>query len=1060
MIFHLQPVTGQDIIMSSLKNASVVEQSCYNLQLPYGFKKLNARDTTVQCKMESLPLAFEKFELMEREGQLTNAKTILTDYVTDSSFCRLEFQTQCYFNLRLIQIQLQLNLLKNAKLVLSNLASDINSQNTNLSTANKLLELKLRTILNFKETKDDSCILVYERELNKFEPVSFSDVDEYLNCEYKLSSFFKEINEKEKALINLQRIQKRFQNYLDSNPTQDYHFHCAIASAYQDLMNYDSAKFHFENAEHKCISFFGINSLEYIQILRYQARLYRELGENNSSEMLLNKAIEIAQISKLSNTVEYNMLLLNLSSLYNSYGKRADAETLAIQAKLNFENHAMTAGSEYIQCLELIANIQYNEKRWDESELLLLKSNALRQQLYGISHYSLAENLSRLGSLYLMKEHYAKAESLYLEAIRLSNYKGIEMKYPFISINLGLLYSKTGQFEKAEKTLLLVKSYYETQFGNYNKTYLWILDNLAELYTRMNQYEKASQSFVEASKIRKRIIYDSFKYLSPSEVDGFIKTFKRGINLFNAFLINCPQPKNELLLEAYDNELFYKGFSLNYQLEVNNLIGTNKKNQELHDSLKSYCKLLSKEFLKSTPNKDYAAKLNQTIRGLEQRLCLNLSGYNRFIRTVRFGELKTKLKTGESVVEISYIITSTDIKIDSCQYIAFVFDSKSTAPSLIKLGSESQLTQLFPKSEVLKADYVNAIYGVASRGFEPIQQANANNLYQCLIQPLLPALKNTKIIYYAPSGGLHKINIQAIPVSGAKVFGQNFNVIQLASGRDLNHIQTTAYRLKNAHLFGGINYYMKDSNAHKNYIQGNEIASRSITGLNSIKTSNADWPELKHTQSEILQIGSLLKKSGMQVKSYLGSEASETQFNKLGEGKPSPDIIHLATHGYFISKDQLIKSNPQTDSFQSIKNQPMLRSGLILANGFKTWQSGPQEFLNSNDGVLTALEVSQMDLKNTKLVVLSACETGLGDINGNDGVLGLQRAFQIAGVKKIIMSLWEVPDYQTQELMQQFYKFWITNKNDIPSAFTKAQMSLKEKYRDPYFWAGFILVNY
>jgi CHAT domain-containing protein len=111
------------------------------------------------------------------------------------------------------------------------------------------------------------------------------------------------------------------------------------------------------------------------------------------------------------------------------------------------------------------------------------------------------------------------------------------------------------------------------------------------------------------------------------------------------------------------------------------------------------------------------------------------------------------------------------------------------------------------------------------------------------------------------------------------------------------------------------------------------------------------------------------------------------------------------------------------------------------------------------DGILTAYEISQMNLSNTELVVLSACETGLGDIEGNEGVYGLQRAFKIAGAKYLIMSLWQVPDYQTQELMTTFYKRWLEDKMNIPDAFRSAQKEMREKYQLPHFWAGFVLVE-
>jgi CHAT domain-containing protein len=144
----------------------------------------------------------------------------------------------------------------------------------------------------------------------------------------------------------------------------------------------------------------------------------------------------------------------------------------------------------------------------------------------------------------------------------------------------------------------------------------------------------------------------------------------------------------------------------------------------------------------------------------------------------------------------------------------------------------------------------------------------------------------------------------------------------------------------------------------------------------------------------------------------------------------------------------------------------MLRSGLIMSGGNASWQ-GKQTLEGKEDGILTAYEISQMNLSNTELVVLSACETGLGDIQGNEGVYGLQRAFKIAGAKYLIMSLWQVPDKQTSLLMTTFYKKWLEaegpdgvgKKMTIPEAFHAAQKQMRDNGLDPYNWAGFVLVE-
>jgi CHAT domain-containing protein len=267
-----------------------------------------------------------------------------------------------------------------------------------------------------------------------------------------------------------------------------------------------------------------------------------------------------------------------------------------------------------------------------------------------------------------------------------------------------------------------------------------------------------------------------------------------------------------------------------------------------------------------------------------------------------------------------------------------------------------------------------------------------------------------------------------------------------------------------AAVFGGIRYDM-DSTA---IAKANEILPESWSGTRGelqfsyvdSTLRGGDWKYLQWSDVEAVALNKLLKNNGLQPSMRRGYAATEESFKTLGN--PSPRIIHLATHGFFFpdvrGEGRDLRGGQEEPVFK-ISEHPMIRAGLVLAGGNHAWKTGKPLKPGMEDGILTAYEISQMNLSNTELVVLSACETGLGDIQGNEGVYGLQRAFKIAGAKYVLISLWQVPDFQTQEMMTAFYTHWLEAKRSIPDAFRAAQQAMKSKYPEPFNWAGFVLVE-
>lgn len=334
-------------------------------------------------------------------------------------------------------------------------------------------------------------------------------------------------------------------------------------------------------------------------------------------------------------------------------------------------------------------------------------------------------------------------------------------------------------------------------------------------------------------------------------------------------------------------------------------------------------------------------------------------------------------------------------------------------------------------------------------------------LYNLIWKPLEPALQGITTLYTSPSGLLHRINLAAIRSPNGKTVGETKQLVLMGSTRQLVQPESSTEPYSaTAYLAGGIRYH-SDSIAIGYALR--EAGTRGINNTynlpfptDAIEARAGDLRYLPATASEVQEIWQSLKNARFEVRKDTGFYATEESFRQLGASEASPTLLHLATHGFFFP-DPVRNKNTDGSVFK-LSDHPMIRSGLIMAGAQEAW-AGKKVPPGREDGILTAYEISQMNLSNTQLVVLSACETGLGDIAGNEGVYGLQRAFKIAGAKYLMMSLWKVDDQKTKTFMTTFYQEWLEQKRSIPDAFRQTQQKMRKTHPNPYDWAGFILIE-
>ncbi|MBL7822655.1 MAG: CHAT domain-containing protein [Saprospiraceae bacterium] len=835
-----------------------------------------------------------------------------------------------------------------------------------------------------------------------------------------------------------------------------------LAMLYRNMGQYEKAEPLYLESKGILEIVLGNEHPDYASNLNNLADLYRDMGQYEKAEPLYLESRDIWEKVLGKEHPEYGISLNSLAILYDFMGQYEKAELLYLESKDIWEKSLGKEHPDYASSLNNLATIYDIRGQYEKAELLYLESKDIREKALGKEHPDYASSLNNLATLYQTMSLYEKAEPLYLES------KGIREKalgkghpdYAWSLNGLANLYRDLGQYEKAEPLYLESKNIWEKSLGKEHPDYAWSLNGLANLYYNMGQYEKAESLYIELSLVNKRRLEKASLHLSERELHSYLNTFSASQNKTLSFTHTTGS--NPLIPTCYNNCLFYKGFLLQEVVRLRQLALSDTATTEKFNSLKGYHRRLAALYSMPVTERKGISELEEKANRAEKELAHSAKGYADANRQLKWQDVKAVLKPSEAAIEFVHFKFSFQEKSDSIMYAALLLMPEDKQPKFIRLFEEKSLDSLLNSKSERKADYVNNLYTLADRGAVAVE-AHRKSLYEILWKPLEKQLTHVNTIYFSPSGLLHRINLDAIPINETETLADRYKLIELNSTRQLV-IPTTIKNVNNdAVLYGGIQYE-QDS-----MFQSNEplMASRSRGELSFSNVDNTlrggSWNYLAGTEREVNSIEKIMQSNGVQTKLKKGFDATEESFKNLGSNKnPSPRILHIATHGYFFpdSKNtaQKSKDGSPSESVFKMNDHPMLRSGLIMSGGNVAWQGKPT-LEGREDGVLTAYEISQMNLSNTELVVLSACETGLGDIQGNEGVYGLQRAFKIAGVKYIIMSLWQVPDKQTSLLMTTFYKKWIESKMNIPDAFHAAQKELRDNGLDPYNWAGFVLVE-
>lgn len=810
-----------------------------------------------------------------------------------------------------------------------------------------------------------------------------------------------------------------------------------------------------------------------VALFREASRIYSQHTPENKKDFMIAVESMIDQIEDVSNATEVylkdhpdqkeDIAKSNLTSLNMMTSSIISCEEEAIGSKLpvytseriNLENQSESPQQEnsfeteqeeinklYYQFQTLQDKGEYaqavEQGRQIQSKLKQLPESYFEKNLHITKKYNLAIldiDMIACGIMSKQQGDMVSQISACAKTLEKENTtKGYYAQAPLYEAVIKA-YEQTKDTDNVIKYKETLAQGYKQYYGD-TKEYGALLYDIAALYShKYPKNAKIGLYMSEAIHVAQQIVTSAFPLLPEAQRDTYWEEFKPWIS--SAVNLAIQYPEDQLLAKtAYNAMLLSKGILLTVATDMGKIIAQSG-DQELID-LFEQLKDIRKQLETAQQEKEKDADKIKTLTAKADRIETILN-----TRTMLYGNYTSRLNAQWENVAKSLPDNATAVEFavannnNDKQQTAFVLRKDWAAPKVVVLGSLKELTQLTKD-------------GAATLSLPEV----TDKIWTKIIG--IANIKDKETIYFSPDGMVNQYGVEYLTTTDGSIMSDKYNMVRLSSTKEI-YIKDSNSPTQKAQLYGDILFSSdREALVTSDCTRGGDIEE--FLSRSSEKPQGS-LHNLPATAKEVEMIDSLLTTQRYSVNKKTGEAATEASFKNLAD--QHIDILHIATHGfYWTERNAKHMKMSFLHKKGSAEERAMTRSGLFVA-GANYVLGGTDIPKGLEDGVLTSREIADVNLSNVNMVVLSACQTGLGE-DAADGVFGLQRGFKKAGVHTLVMSLWKVDDRATQILMEEFYKN-IAQGVDKHKALTLAQNTLRHiedgKYKDPYYWAAFIMLD-
>jgi CHAT domain-containing protein len=840
------------------------------------------------------------------------------------------------------------------------------------------------------------------------------------------------------------------------------------------------------------------------------ANVYRIQGRYADAEKLFRDGLaeeEKATGPEPPHAYAMASLLTGLADIYRDEGKVDDAVPLLQRAigcwdkawgtGWEFYKHKMTALGE-----SSLAAAFLQQHRYSDSEDAYERAIKLAGWRTDEDDTEMRWNLAQA---YRLDHKFAKAEEILQRELEFDRQNNLNWHLDNTSKSIAGLYIDQDRYADAEKMVEQSLQIEQATMDPESPYLASTLYKLGEISFALARPQQADAFFQRSFAILEHQLQYYFSYMSEEDRLRVLSTVSYRFPVYFSFVERYHADSPQLTSQMYDLLLWQKGLvvrsieSLRQRVAVSGDAEALALLDDLTARRARLSNLMNSDAVISEAARKNLAQLKSEANAVEQKLVARSQAFaeDQQGQAASWQKIRQALQASGADAAVEFVqFPFFDQKkwADNPHYAALVITSQSDAPAFVALGDAAKLEG----EPVRQYKEWIARPEAGAPGNVPTRTASAifpGAFFDAFWKPLEPSLGQAKRVYVAPDGILNQVSFAVIPSADGRLLSDQYELRMVNSTVDLlrSALQSTT---TTAVLIGNPKFNLPEDELRRTLAELNRPAPKpelpntdlaqsdppesAQVIVASANVPDSSWsthrlrgltrsasagdcaesevlPALPGTQAEVKDIYSMLQGNGWSAAPpYTDGRALEEVVKRVHH----PRVLHIATHGFFLS-DQATQTGPK-DVTATAMEDPMLSSGLFFAGAARS-VCGLPTAANADDGILTAYEASMLDLEGTELVVLSACNTGLGTNRSGEGVFGLRRAFQEAGAGSVLISMWQVPDEETTRLMTLFYENWLAGKNKheaLRIAQRKLRDELKTEGRDsPFYWGAFVLVG-